>query len=144
MQPPKRVPHVSLLRHGFAERQPRHPSQGFLESEGPDFSRTNKYTHLILFRPAPHPDTLKPMATTPIPAIPVSDHILATLRQHAPELQAAGVAHLRLFGSVARGEATPPPTSTSSPTSSPASASASSPSVVWKFVSPTCWVPRSK
>ena len=32
--------------------------------------------------------------------------ILVTLRQHAPELQAAGVAHLHLFGSVARGEAT--------------------------------------
>jgi predicted nucleotidyltransferase len=47
------------------------------------------------------------MATNPIPAIPVSDRILATLRHHAPELQAAGVAHLRLFGSVARGEATP-------------------------------------
>jgi uncharacterized protein len=35
------------------------------------------------------------------------DRILAILRSHAPELQAAGVAHLRLFGSAARGEATP-------------------------------------
>ena len=35
------------------------------------------------------------------------DQILAILRQHAPELQAEGLAHLRLFGSVARGEATP-------------------------------------
>lgn len=34
------------------------------------------------------------------------DEILATLRQHAPELQAKGLAHLRLFGSVARGEET--------------------------------------
>jgi hypothetical protein len=36
-----------------------------------------------------------------------TDRILAILRSHAPELQAAGLAHLRLFGSVARGEATP-------------------------------------
>jgi predicted nucleotidyltransferase len=36
-----------------------------------------------------------------------TDRILAILRNHAPELQAAGLAHLRLFGSVARGEATP-------------------------------------
>ena len=35
------------------------------------------------------------------------DQILATLRQHAPELQAAGLDHLRLFGSVSRDEATP-------------------------------------
>jgi predicted nucleotidyltransferase len=36
-----------------------------------------------------------------------TDRILAILRSHGPELQAAGVSHLRLFGSVARGEATP-------------------------------------
>ena len=36
-----------------------------------------------------------------------TERILAILRSHAPELQAAGLAHLRLFGSVARGEATP-------------------------------------
>ncbi len=35
------------------------------------------------------------------------NRILAILRSHAPELQAAGLAHLRLFGSAARGEATP-------------------------------------
>jgi hypothetical protein len=35
------------------------------------------------------------------------NRILAILRSHAPELKAAGIAHLRLFGSVARGEATP-------------------------------------
>jgi predicted nucleotidyltransferase len=35
------------------------------------------------------------------------NRILAILRSHAPELQAAGIAHLRLFGSVARGEANP-------------------------------------
>ena len=35
------------------------------------------------------------------------NRILAILRSHAPELQAAGIAHLRLFGSVARGDATP-------------------------------------
>ena len=34
-----------------------------------------------------------------------TDRILAILRSHATELQAAGLAHLRLFGSVARGEA---------------------------------------
>ncbi len=34
------------------------------------------------------------------------DQILVTLRRHAPDLRAAGVAHLRLFGSAARGEAT--------------------------------------
>ena len=30
--------------------------------------------------------------------------ILEVLRTHEPELKAAGVVHLRLFGSVARGE----------------------------------------
>ena len=35
------------------------------------------------------------------------ERILATLRQHAPELQAAGISHLRLFGSATRGEAIP-------------------------------------
>jgi predicted nucleotidyltransferase len=33
------------------------------------------------------------------------DSVLAKLRQHAPELQAAGVVHLRLHGSLARGTA---------------------------------------
>jgi uncharacterized protein len=32
-------------------------------------------------------------------------HIIATLREHEPELRAAGIVHLRLFGSVARDEA---------------------------------------
>jgi predicted nucleotidyltransferase len=32
-------------------------------------------------------------------------HVIATLRRHEPELKAAGIVHLRLFGSVARGEA---------------------------------------
>jgi predicted nucleotidyltransferase len=32
------------------------------------------------------------------------DDVIATLRSHAPELKAAGIARLRLFGSVARGE----------------------------------------
>ena len=30
--------------------------------------------------------------------------VIQTLRQHEPELRAAGIVHLRLFGSVARGE----------------------------------------
>jgi uncharacterized protein len=30
--------------------------------------------------------------------------VIETLRKHEPELKAAGVVHLRLFGSVARGE----------------------------------------
>ncbi len=33
-----------------------------------------------------------------------TDQVIAKLRQHAPELKAAGLAHLRVFGSVARGE----------------------------------------
>ena len=33
-----------------------------------------------------------------------SDQVVAKLRQHAPELKAAGLVHLRVFGSVARGE----------------------------------------
>ena len=33
-----------------------------------------------------------------------SDQVIAKLRQHAPELRAAGVVHLRVFGSIARGE----------------------------------------
>ena len=35
------------------------------------------------------------------------DEVLATLRQHAPELQAEGILHLALFGSTARNEAGP-------------------------------------
>ena len=35
------------------------------------------------------------------------DRILAILRMHAPELNAAGLVHLRLFGSFARGEPSP-------------------------------------
>ncbi len=31
-------------------------------------------------------------------------HVIQTLRAHEPELKAAGIVHLRLFGSVARGE----------------------------------------
>ena len=31
--------------------------------------------------------------------------ILSILREHAPELKSAGVVHLRIFGSVVRGEA---------------------------------------
>jgi predicted nucleotidyltransferase len=34
------------------------------------------------------------------------ERILAILRDHAPELKAAGLTHLRVFGSVARGDAT--------------------------------------
>jgi predicted nucleotidyltransferase len=30
--------------------------------------------------------------------------VIETLRRHEPELKAAGIVHLRLFGSVARGE----------------------------------------
>ncbi len=33
------------------------------------------------------------------------ERILAVLREHAPELYAEGLIHLRVFGSVARGEA---------------------------------------
>jgi len=33
------------------------------------------------------------------------DHIIVVLREHAHELKAAGLVHLRLFGSVARGDA---------------------------------------
>jgi predicted nucleotidyltransferase len=33
------------------------------------------------------------------------EHVIATLRQHEPELKAAGILHLRLHGSVARAEA---------------------------------------
>jgi hypothetical protein len=34
-----------------------------------------------------------------------SQHIIEILRSHQKELQAAGIAHLRVFGSVARGQA---------------------------------------
>jgi predicted nucleotidyltransferase len=33
------------------------------------------------------------------------DGVIAKLREHEPELKAAGIVHLRLHGSVARGEA---------------------------------------
>jgi uncharacterized protein len=35
------------------------------------------------------------------------DEVLATLRAHAPALQAAGITHLSLFGSTARGDRRP-------------------------------------
>ena len=35
-------------------------------------------------------------------------HVIAKLREHEPELKAAGIVHLRLHGSVARGAASPP------------------------------------
>jgi len=35
------------------------------------------------------------------------DSVLTKLREHAPELQAAGIVHLRLHGSLARGAASP-------------------------------------
>lgn len=35
------------------------------------------------------------------------ERILAILRAHEPELKAAGLLHLRLFGSIARGDNTP-------------------------------------
>ena len=34
----------------------------------------------------------------------LADDTIATLRAHEPELRAAGIAHLSLFGSVARGD----------------------------------------
>src|SRR5258708_37999490 len=34
-------------------------------------------------------------------------YVIETLRYHQPELKAAGIVHLRVFGSVARGNATP-------------------------------------
>jgi predicted nucleotidyltransferase len=34
------------------------------------------------------------------------DHVITTLREHEPELKAAGIVHLRLHGSLARGTAT--------------------------------------
>jgi predicted nucleotidyltransferase len=36
-----------------------------------------------------------------------ADEVIASLRAHASELRAAGIRHLSLFGSVARGEAGP-------------------------------------
>jgi len=36
--------------------------------------------------------------------MPLREQVLATLRQHEKELRAAGVLHLSLFGSTARGE----------------------------------------
>jgi len=35
------------------------------------------------------------------------EHVIATLRTHAPELRNRGVRHAALFGSLARGEAKP-------------------------------------
>jgi uncharacterized protein len=35
------------------------------------------------------------------------ERIILILREHAPELKEAGLVHLRVFGSVARGEASP-------------------------------------
>ena len=35
------------------------------------------------------------------------EHVIATLREHEAELKNAGIVHLFLFGSIARGEAGP-------------------------------------
>jgi len=35
------------------------------------------------------------------------EHVVTKLREHEPELRSAGVVHLLVFGSVARGEASP-------------------------------------
>jgi uncharacterized protein len=35
------------------------------------------------------------------------DHVISKLRAHEQELRAAGIVHLRVFGSVARGETSP-------------------------------------
>ncbi len=40
-------------------------------------------------------------------ACPAADDVIATLRAHEAELRAAGIRHLSLFGSVARGDAGP-------------------------------------
>lgn len=37
--------------------------------------------------------------------IDLAEHVIATLRAHEAELRAAGIQHLSIFGSVARGEA---------------------------------------
>jgi uncharacterized protein len=46
-------------------------------------------------------------ATTSLPAALEREHVLRILRAHEAELRALGVAHLCLFGSLARGEAGP-------------------------------------
>ena len=38
---------------------------------------------------------------------PTADQVIATLRDHAAELRQAGICHVGLFGSLARGEASP-------------------------------------
>jgi predicted nucleotidyltransferase len=45
-------------------------------------------------------DAMSTTATTDI-----ADHVIATLRAHEAELRRAGIRHLSLFGSVARGDA---------------------------------------
>jgi predicted nucleotidyltransferase len=35
------------------------------------------------------------------------EQVVSKLREHEPELKAAGIVHLRIFGSVARGDAAP-------------------------------------
>ncbi len=37
----------------------------------------------------------------------LAEHVIATLRAHQAELREAGIRHLSLFGSVARGDASP-------------------------------------
>ena len=38
---------------------------------------------------------------------PTAEQVIATLRDHAAELRQAGIRHVGLFGSLARGEASP-------------------------------------
>ncbi len=46
------------------------------------------------------------MSTATTTAPDTADRVIAALRAHAAELRSAGIRHLSLFGSVARGDAT--------------------------------------
>jgi len=50
-----------------------------------------------------HPDVTKRYATI---SVMDREHVLSILREHEPQLKASGIVHLRLFGSVARGDQT--------------------------------------
>ena len=50
----------------------------------------------------PHRAILLPMSAT---TTDLAGHIVATLQAHAAELRAAGIRHLSVFGSIARGDA---------------------------------------
>lgn len=69
--------------------------------------------------------------------------VIQTLREHEPELRAAGIVHLRLFGPVARDEVSAGPDIDLMADSTDRNASLLLVWCIWKIASPICSVCKS-